>query len=79
PPQAPPLADEIADMHFRDPTQAIFPEDELPDKWSDYVEINTKYTDEWPVIDAQKDPLPEADEFKETENKREMLDPAPGG
>jgi ferredoxin len=61
------------------PTKAIFPEDELPDKWSEYVEINVKYTADWPVIDAQKEALPEADEFKDVEDKHELLDPAPGG
>ncbi len=61
------------------PTKAIFPEDELPDKWSEYVEINVKYTADWPVIDAQKEALPEADEFKDVEDKRELLDPAAGG
>ena len=61
------------------PTKAIFPEDELPEKWSEYVEINEKYTAEWPVIDAQKDPLPEAEEFKDVEDKRQLLDPTPGG
>ncbi len=61
------------------PTKAIFPEDEMPDKWSEYVEINVKYTADWPVIDAQKEALPEADEFKDVEEKRELLDPAAGG
>jgi ferredoxin len=58
------------------PTEAIFAEDDLPEKWSEYVEINAKYTPDWPVIDAQKSPLPEADDMKEVEAKREMLDPA---
>ncbi len=61
------------------PTKAIFAEDELPDKWADYVEINAKYTEDWPVIDAQKDALPEADEFKDVEDKKDMLDPTAGG
>lgn len=59
------------------PTAAIFAEDDLPEKWNDYIEINTKYAAEWPVIDAQKDPLPEAEDMKEVEDKREMLDPSP--
>ena len=59
--------------------QRTAPEDELPEKWSEYVELNEKYTAEWPVIDAQKEPLPEADEFKDVEDKRQLLDPTPGG
>lgn len=59
------------------PTKAIFPEDGLPGKWSEYAEINAKYAAEWPVIDAKKEPLPEADKFKQVENKRNLLDPNP--
>ncbi len=57
------------------PTEAIFAEDDLPEKWSEYIEINAKLTPEWPVIDAQKDPLPEAEDLKDYEGKREFLDP----
>jgi len=59
------------------PTEAIFAEDDLPDKWSEYVEINAKYGADWPVIDAQKAPLAEAEDMKEVDAKREMLDPNP--
>ncbi|MCH7814074.1 MAG: ferredoxin family protein [Planctomycetes bacterium] len=58
------------------PTKAIYTDEDLPDKWSDYIEINAKYGEEWPVIDAQKEPLPEAEEFKDVESKRDLLDPA---
>lgn len=59
------------------PVTAIYTEEDLPEKWSDFVEMNAKYTEDWPVIDTQKDPLPTADEFKEVEDKRDQLDPAP--
>lgn len=59
------------------PTEAIFAADDLPEKWSEYVEINAKYAAEWPTIEAQKDPLPEAEDLKELEEKRELLDPNP--
>ena len=61
------------------PTQAIFPEEDLPEKWHEYIEINAKYTSDWPVIDEQKEPLPEAEEYKDVEDKRELLDPEPFG
>jgi ferredoxin len=60
------------------PTTAIFEELSLPAKWKNYVEINAKYTKEWPVITKKKDPLPEAEEFKTKEGKLDLLDPAPG-
>ncbi len=58
------------------PTEAIFAEEDLPEKWEDYVEINAQYTAEWPIISEKKDALPDADEFKDVEDKRDMLDPA---
>ena len=61
------------------PTQAIFAEEDLPEKWHEYIEINAKYTTDWPVIDEQKEPLPEAEEYKDVEDKRELLDPEPFG
>ena len=59
------------------PTTSIFTEDDLPEKWADYLEINARFAPEWPVISQQKAPLPEADEFKEVEHKKELLDPNP--
>ena len=55
------------------PTEAIFDEQELPAKWAEYLEINARLAAEWPVITARKDPLPDADEWKEVEEKREKL------
>ena len=54
-------------------------EDDLPEEWSEYLEINAKYGVEWPVIDTQRDPLPTADEFREKKGKRDLLDPAAAG
>ena len=60
------------------PTQAIYAEEDLPDKWSEYVEINARLSQEWPEITEKKDPLPEADEWKDKEDKRDQLDESPG-
>ena len=57
------------------PVSAIFAEEDLPDKWHDYIEINAKYTDGWPVIDAQKEPLATADEASKEDDKREQMSP----
>jgi ferredoxin len=59
------------------PAGAIFSEDDLPDNWSDFVEINARYAAEWPVIDAQKEPMSGADEAAKVEGKRDQLDPGP--
>jgi ferredoxin len=61
------------------PVEAIFSEDDLPEKWAEFRELNARLSAEWPVISEQKDPMPEADEFKDVASKRELLDESPGG
>src|ERR1700710_2655745 len=48
------------------PVEEIKPEEEGLLKW---MEINREYSNKWPNITVKKDPLPEADEFKDKENK----------
>ena len=55
------------------PVTAIYEEDELPEKWTEYVELNERLAGEWPNITEQKEALPTADEFKEVESKRDKL------
>ncbi len=57
------------------PTEAIFEEDELPEKWQQYVELNAKYAEEWPEITVKKDPMPDADEWHEKTDKDDLLSP----
>ncbi|MEC8493297.1 MAG: DUF3470 domain-containing protein, partial [Planctomycetota bacterium] len=52
---------------------AIFEETEVPEKWAEYVDLNAKLAGQWPTITEKKDALPEADEFKDVEDKRAML------
>lgn len=61
------------------PVTAIFPEEEVPEKWQSYTELNAKYSPEWPTIEESKEALGTAEEFKEVEDKVELLDPAAGG
>ena len=55
------------------PTKAIFPEDDLPDKWKEFTALNAELSTKWPNINKQKEPLPTAEEYKEKEGKRSML------
>lgn len=49
------------------PIEAIIPDTEAEaEKW---LELNREYSEKWPVITKQKDPLPEAAEFEKVENK----------
>ena len=59
------------------PIDAILPDTEADsEKW---VEFNREYSEKWPVITEQKDPLPEAEEFKGKKNKlKEWFSPESG-
>lgn len=58
------------------PAEAIEAESDDNVKW---VEVNREYADKWPNITSQKDPLPEAEEFKDVENKfADHFSEAPG-
>ena len=59
------------------PTEAIYSEDNVPEKWEHYKEINARYAQEWPVIAEQKDPLPDAEDWKGREEKGDQFDPSP--
>jgi len=61
------------------PTEAIFSEDDLPEKWKEYTALNATLAGKWPVITAKKDPLPDADEWKVVDKKREHLSDKPVG
>ncbi len=61
------------------PTKAIFPDSELPTQWAMYKELNAKYASLWPNIAEKKEPLPEAEEYKDAQGKQGLLVPKPGG
>ena len=58
------------------PTKAIFPEESLPAKWADYTALNAELSKKWPNIADKKDPLPDADAWKDKEDKRALLEGA---
>ena len=55
------------------PIEAIYADDELPDNQIEFVEINARLADVYENITEAKEPLPDADNFKDIENKREFL------
>ena len=59
------------------PIDAIVPDtDERAEK---FLELNREYsTGPWPVITKKKPGLPQAEEFKNAQNKLPLLDPEPG-
>lgn len=57
------------------PVEAIFPDDEVPEKWEHYIELNERLAELWDdaVINETKDPLPDADEWAEKEKTPDMI------
>ena len=61
------------------PTKAIFPESDLPEKWAEFKALNNEYSVKWPNIAEKKGALPTAEEFKDKDGKRPLLELQPGG
>lgn len=59
------------------PVTAIFTEEDLPEKWNSYVELNARLAQTWPVINEKRDALPSAEEYKDVESKAQFLSEAP--
>ncbi|MCX8064185.1 MAG: ferredoxin family protein [Candidatus Hydrogenedentes bacterium] len=59
------------------PVRAIYSQDEVPEKWKDFIEINKTYSKIWPIILTHKSPLPTAEEFRNITNKRAYFDSSP--
>jgi len=58
------------------PIDAIIPDSEPEaDK---FLQLNRDYSEQWPVLTRKKDPLPEAEEFKDKTDKLDLLSPEPG-
>ncbi len=59
------------------PVEAIVAD--IDDKAEEFMEMNRKYSELWPVLTIKKDPLPEAEKFKDQKNKyKEWFSPNPG-
>jgi ferredoxin len=55
------------------PVNAIVSEDDLPEDQQDFLKLNAELAKSWPVINEVKDAPPDADEWKETKDKRQYL------
>ncbi len=49
------------------PVSAIFPEDEVPEKWESYTAINADECEDYPTTDEKIDQLPTAKPLEELE------------
>ena len=55
------------------PVEAIVDEKDLKPEQMEYVELNKRLAAQWPLITAANQPLPDADEWADKPNKRELL------
>ena len=51
------------------PANAILPEEDVPGNQQQFIQINAALAKTWPSITKRKDPLPDADEWKDKTGK----------
>ena len=55
------------------PIEAIYADDELPSDQIEFIEINLKLSEVYENITEAKEPLPEAEKYKDIKNKKKFL------
>src|SRR5579862_9942120 len=56
------------------PVDAIFSEDDLPEKYQHFLPLNTELSAKWPNITRKIPAPPDADDWVDKENKLELLE-----
>jgi len=56
------------------PVEAIYSEEDLPDKYKEYTELNARLAEKWPNITNIIDPPADVDQWKNVEKKRNLLE-----
>jgi ferredoxin len=55
------------------PVDAIYEENDLPEEFAEYLQLNAELSQKWPQISATQNPLPDADAWADVPNKRQWL------
>lgn len=55
------------------PVDAIYDEEDLPEEYTDFIELNAALAKEWPEITETKEPLADAETWAEQPDKRQFL------
>ncbi len=55
------------------PVDAIYAEEDLPEKYHRYLELNAKLSAQWPNITVKKEPPADADYWSKVEDKAHLL------
>ena len=56
------------------PVEAICSEDDVAESQQAFVELNRELAKSWPVLSSRKEPLPEAEEFRDVKGKLDFLE-----
>ena len=56
------------------PVKAIYVEDDLPEKYKNFLALNAELAKKWPNITHRKEPPVNADEWKDQEDKLQYLE-----
>ena len=56
------------------PVDAIVSEDEIPPGQENFLELNAELSQDWPVITEAGEPPPDADDWREVEDKLQYLE-----
>lgn len=56
------------------PVNAIYAEDDLPEKYKDYLQLNKELAEKWPNLNRRIDPPHDADEWKNVDDKLRLLE-----
>lgn len=56
------------------PVDAIYAEDDLPEDKKNFIALNAYLAKDWPMITAMKPAPPDADDWKDVENKLQYLE-----
>ena len=55
------------------PVEAIFLDEDVPEKWSEYIQLNKELAVNWPSITEKQDELDTAEEYRDVTGKLSML------
>jgi ferredoxin len=56
------------------PVNAIYSEEDLPEDQKDFLEINARLSDRWPVINRKREALSDADQWANVNGKKGMIE-----
>lgn len=55
------------------PAEAIFAEEDVPADQQEFIALNAELSGKWPTITRSRDPMPEADKWKDVKDKLRHL------